>query len=168
MMRIAGLILLAILLAFICGLFSYAPITDFAAQNVLTTFNVVDGTTARRAVDLQFGITLPATVTETYRAAVGDSAFWYRITAPREAMSGLFRGSAFLTCNFPLQNNYRPHFQFPQIISPNQRGQMIWWNPETATSFIGGECTGSDYKIFRMFINTSGTLWTLYLEVVRL
>ena len=67
MMRIAGLILLAILLAFICGLFSYAPITDFAAQNVLTTFNVVDGTTARRAVDLQFGITLPATVTETYR-----------------------------------------------------------------------------------------------------
>jgi hypothetical protein len=167
-LRIMGLVLLAVLLAFICGLFSYLPVMDFAAQNVLERFNAVSGDTARRAIEVQFGVTLPASVDDVRRANLGDSAYWFRLDAPREAMSGLFRGSAYLTCNFPLQTNYRPTFQFPVLAPPEQRAAMNWWNPDIVTSFVGGECTGTDYKLFRMFISTEGTTWTLYLEIVQL
>jgi len=165
---IIGWVVLAILVAFICGLVLSVPLRGFAEENVLATFSVVDDEAAKGALQQQFGIVFPTSVTGFHRANKGDSAYWIQFRLPREALNNLFRGSSFMTCNFPLQANYKPVFEFSRLLSADQQTRMSWWTPNSAGTYVGGECTGTDYKMFRMFTDvTNSTQWVFYMEVVR-
>src|SRR5690349_19140644 len=165
---IIGWVILAILIAFICGLVLAVPFQGFAESNVLATFSTVDGDAAKGALQQQFGIVFPASVTDFHRANKGDKAYWIQFRLPREALNNLFGDSPFMTCNFPLQSNYRPVFEVGRLLGADQQVRMSWWNPTSAATYVGGECTGTDYKIFRMFTDvTNSTQWVFYMEVVR-
>lgn len=168
MLRIVGWGLLFVILAFICGLIASVPLRSLAENNFLQAFGVLEGDTARRAIEQQFGISFPATATDFHRANRGDVAYWIQFRIPPSGLSGLFSGSAFKTCADPLENGQRPTFDYDRLLDAGQRSRTAWWNPGSTQSFAGGECTGPDYKIFRQFADTSnGSLWTYYLEVVR-
>jgi hypothetical protein len=165
---IIGWIVLAILVAFICGLVMSVPLRGFAEENVLATFSVLDGEAAKSALQQQFGIVFPPSVTEFHRANKGDKAYWIQFRLPREALNNLFRGSSYMTCTFPLQSNYRPVFEYGRLLGSEQQVRMSWWTPNNAGTYVGGECTGTDYKIFRMFTDvTNSAQWVFYMEVVQ-
>lgn len=164
-------VLLFVLLAFLCGLIASGPLNDFAYTRVLAPLSVAEGQNARRALEEQFGTPLPDSVTEVYRANRGDEAYWLRVNLARDDVGNLFRGSAFITCRFPLQDRYRPIFEFARELTDGEKSRVPWWTPTDATisNYVGGECTGSDYRIFRIFIDqTSSTRWTLYMEIMQL
>lgn len=168
MLRIVGWVLLFVILAFICGLIASVPLRSVAETNFLQAFGTVDGDQARRAIEAQFGITFPAEATDFHRANRGDRAYWIQFRIPPNRLSGLFSGSTFKTCADPLEDNQRPTFDYDRLLDAGQRTRTAWWNPMGTQSFAGGECTGSDYKIFRQFADTSnGSAWIYYLEVVR-
>ncbi len=165
---IIGWVVLAILVAFICGLVVSVPLRSFADDNVLATFNSIDGEAARSALQQQFGIVFPTSVTEFHRANKGDKAYWIQLRLAREALNNLFKDSQYMTCTFPLQSNYIPVFEYARLLGPEQWARMSWWTPNNAATFVGGECTGTDYKIFRMFTDvTNSSQWIFYMEVVQ-
>jgi hypothetical protein len=165
---IIGWVILAILVAFICGLVVSVPLRGFAEDNVLATFSTIDGETAKGALQEQFGIVFPTSVTEFHRASKGDKAYWIQFHLSREALNNLFKDSPYMTCDFPLQSNYKPVFEYARLLGPEQWVRMSWWTPNNAATYVGGECTGTDYKIFRMFTDvTNSTQWIFYMEVVQ-
>ncbi len=168
MLRAVGLAILGFVFMFLCGVLAAVPMTNFVQSNILNTFRSREGAEAQRAIQSLAGITFPTSATEFHYANWGDSAYWIQFRVPPQALSGLFGGSGFLTCNFPLVDNYRPTFDFERVLSAQQRTAAAWWNPETVTRYTGGECTGSDYKIFRMFADTSSSAgWLFYMEIIR-
>lgn len=169
MMRLIGWGAFFVIISFICGLVMSVPLRGFADANFLQTFSAVDGENARRVLESQFGISFPNNATEFHRANRGDKAYWIQFKIPPAGLNGLFRGSNFMTCAYPLEDNYKPTFEFNRLLSPQDQARLEWWNPDVARAFVGGECTGRDYKIFRMFADTTNpNLWTFYMEVVRL
>lgn len=168
MLRWAGWALIALLLVFLCGLLVSAPLTTFLQGNVLQSYNVRQGADAQRSIQQLFGVSLPANATEFRYANLGDRAYWIQFRMNPQSLNGAFRGSPFLTCTFPLVDNYRSTFDFYRLLNSGQQSQASWWQPRNATSFTGGECTGSDYKIFRMFADTGNPgQWIFSMEVVR-
>lgn len=164
-------VLLFVLLAYLCGLVSSAPLNELAYSQVLAPLSVLEGDAARRALEQQFGTPLPASASDVFRASRGDEAYWLRLSVSRDDFANAFRGSNFITCRFPLQDRYRPVFEFERTLSSAEQAQINWWTPTASsiTAYVGGECTGSDYRLFRFFVDQSGpTRWTLYMEVVRL
>jgi hypothetical protein len=169
MLRWIGWVIVGLILVFICGLVSSAPIILFIENTIIAPFTSQEGGDAQRAMERQFGITFPAGAADYRRASLGNRAFWFQFRIAPTALRGLLRDSPFLTCSFPLMDNYRPVFEFDRLLSAEQRNRMSWWNPAEARSFVGGECTGTDYRLFRFFADSSSAnLWTLYMEVVRL
>jgi hypothetical protein len=170
MLKIAGWFIVFVIIAFICGFVSSGPLGSYIQNNLTDRFSVVSGDQARNTVQNMFGISFPASATDFYRANRGDNAWWVQFRIPPANLGGLFRNSGFMTCTYPLQDNYKPIFQYEHILSSTERSQTSnWWTPDTARSFVGGECTGRDYKMFRMFADTSNpNLWTFYMEIVRL
>ncbi|MBZ0289211.1 MAG: hypothetical protein K8I30_16445 [Anaerolineae bacterium] len=169
MLRIVGWVIFFIIVAFICGLIASVPLRGFAENQFLQAFSVSEGESARRLVEQQFGKTFPNTATEFHRANRGDQAYWIQFKIPPQGLQGLFSGSSFMTCTYPLEDSYRPTFEFDRLLSVQDRTRLQWWNPDVARVYVGGECTGRDYKIFRMFADsTNPNLWTFYMEVVRL
>jgi hypothetical protein len=163
-------VLLFILLAFLCGLIAAGPLNEFAYSSVLAPLSVVEGDAARRALEQQFGTPFPPSASDFYRANRGDEAYWLRLSVANSEMSRVFLNSRFITCRFPLQDRYRPNFEF-QRLSDADKSQMPWWQAANAgaSAHIGAECTGSDYRLFRIFVDQSNTArWTLYMEIIRL
>ena len=159
--------LTVIVIVFLCGLVSAIPAMNFLNANLLQPFSVQEGNTAQQAIQRLFGVNMPTSASGFYYANLGNQGYWLQIRMNPHSLNGLFRGSAFMTCSFPLQDGYRPNFEFERLLNANQRIRMSWWSPENVTRFVGGECTGRDYKIFRMFADSSNaTTWTFYLEVV--
>lgn len=157
-----------LLMAFICGLIFSSPLNDFIENNVTQSFQVTTGTDAAQALQNTLGITLPTSSDDHHFAFQGNRRYWIRFQLGPSDLNGLFRGSPFLTCNFPLQDNYRPVFEHDRLLDSNQRLLTNWWTPETARSYIGGECTGTDFKIFRMFADTGNSqAWVFYLEAIQ-
>lgn len=168
-LRWIGLGIIALLLAFSCGLVFSAPFNDFFANNVTQPFRIFTGTEAAQALQRELGITLPASTADHHFAYQGGRRYWIRMQISSSDLNGLFRGSSFLTCNFPLQDNFRPVFEHGRILNSEQLLLTNWWTPETARVYIGGECTGTDFKIFRMFSDTGNPqAWVFYLEVIQL
>lgn len=168
MLRWVGLFILGFVFMFLCGVLSAVPMTNFVQTNILNTFRSREGVEAQRAIQSLTAINFPTTAVEFHYANWGDDAYWMQFRLPPQALNGLFSGSGFLTCNFPLVENYRPTFDFERILSAQQRTSASWWSPETVTRYTGGECTGRDYKIFRMFADTSSSAgWLFYMEVIR-
>ena len=167
-LRWIALGILFFVFVFLCGVLASVPMTNFVQATVLNTFRSRDGTDAQRAIQALAGMNFPNTASDFHYANWGDDAYWMQFRAPPQALNGLFSGSGFLTCNFPLVENYRPTFDFERILSAQQRTTANWWNPESVTRYTGGECTGRDYKIFRMFADTSNNnAWLFYMEVVQ-
>jgi hypothetical protein len=164
-------VLLFVLLAFLCGLIAAGPLNDLAYSQVLAPLNVVDGEAAKSALEQQFGTPLPISATDLYRANRGDEAYWLRLSVARDDMGNVFRGSSRITCRFPLQDRYRPIFEFSRVLSDAEQSRVNWWTPTNSaiTAYVGGECTGSDYRMFRIFVDqTNSTRWTLYMEIIKL
>ncbi|MBZ0294845.1 MAG: hypothetical protein K8L99_19950 [Anaerolineae bacterium] len=168
MLRWAGWALIAMLFVFLCGLLAAAPMSTFLQNNVLQFFTVREGTDAQRSIQQLFGVNLPANATNFHYANLGDQGYWIQFSMNPQSLNGAFRGSPFLTCVFPLVDNYRPTFDFYRMLNGTRQNQASWWQPRSANSYTGGECTGSDYKIFRMFADTGNPgQWTFSMEVVR-
>lgn len=168
-LRTIGWGLFFLLLAFICGLLFSSPINTFFENNVTQPFSALVGEEAAQAMQNTLGITLPASSTGYYFANQGSRRYWIRMQLGPSDLNGLFRGSSFLTCNFPFQDNFRPVFEWDRLLDANQRVLISWWSPQDARSYIGGECTGTDYKIFRMFTDTTNAQgWIFYMEVIQL
>lgn len=168
MLRWIGWIIVGVIIVFLCGLLSALPLTSFIENNLLAPFGVQTGADAQRALERQFSISFPGGVADYRRASWGDRAYWLQFKTNPQNLSAIFRGSPYMTCQFPLVDNFRPVFEFDRILNAQQRLRMDWWNPASARSHTGGECTGTDYKIFRMFADTTNPeLWTFYMEVVR-
>jgi hypothetical protein len=57
------------------------------------------------------------------------------------------------------------------VLTQEEQSAMPWWAPddEAVRNYSGGECTGSDYRFFRMFMDfTQGNQVTVYMEVARI
>ena len=168
--NISALVLLFILLAYICGLVSFGALSDYVRERTepLTTFV---GQSAESSVENRFSRALPASATDIFEGSEGGRYYWLRFTVGQSDVNNLFQGSPFITCRFPLQPNYRPVFEFNRVLSVEERAVMDWWTPDggTTTNYSGGECTGTDYRIFRMFMDFSqGQRITVYLEVAQI
>jgi len=166
-----GILLLFILLSFICGLISAAPLSNLAQDTMLAPLSAVEAQAAQQAVAQQFGQTFPASAGDFYRANQGDNAYWMRASVAPAEINQLFGGSSFFTCRFPLQPNFRPVFEFSRLLDAAEQTRLPWWTPNDSSirTYSGGECTGSDYRLFRMLVDqSSANRWTVYLEVVRL
>ncbi len=164
-----GVLLLFVLLAFICGLLSSGPLADLV-QGSIAPLGVDEGSAAQQAMVQQFGKDFPPSASDFYRAARGDQADWLRVSVAPNEINQLFGGSAFFTCHFPLQPAYRPVFEFSRVLNATDQARMTWWDPNNTSigTYSGGECTGSDYRFFRMFVDqTSPARWTFYMEVIR-
>lgn len=163
-------VLLFVLLAFLCGLVTSGPLNDLVYSRVLVPLNVSEGDSARRALEQQFGVTFPASAADFMRANRGDDAYWIQISATPQELPALFRGSPLVTCRFAWQDNYRPVFELPRILSATEQARLTWWLSGSPTQgpHLGGECTGTDYRIFRAFVDQSNSgRWVMYMEVVR-
>jgi hypothetical protein len=164
-------VLLFVLLAFLCGLISAGPLNDFAYSRVLAPLNVTEGAAAKTSMEQQFGTALPASAADIHRANRGDEFYWLRLSVSPAELPAVFRGSSSVTCRFAWQDRYRPVFEFDRSLNAGEQAQMAWWTAEAAgiTAYIGGECTGTDYRIFRAFVDQSNsTRWILYMEIVQL
>jgi hypothetical protein len=166
-----GILLLFILLSFICGLISAGPLSNLAQDTMFAPLSAVEAQAAQQALSSQFGKTFPSSASDFYRANQGDSAYWLRISVAPNEINQLFGGSNFFTCRFPLQPNFRPVFEFSRLLDGQEQARLGWWTPADASirTYSGGECTGTDYRLFRMFVDQSNpSRWTVYMEVVRL
>ncbi len=164
-------VLLFVLLAYLCGLISAGPLNDFAYSRVLAPLSVAEGPTAKTALEQQFGTALPASASDFHRANRGDQVYWIRVSVSPSELPTVFRGSSQVTCRFAWQDRYRPVFEFERELSASEQAQVAWWTTAATgiTAYIGGECTGTDYRIFRAFVDQSNsTRWTLYMEIVQL
>ena len=165
-------VLLFVLLAFLCGLISAGPLNELAYTRVIAPLSVLEGETARQALEKQFSTSFPVSANSFYRANRGDEAYWLRVSVSSQDLTAVFRGSSFVTCHFAWQDKYRPVFEFGRELSTGEQAQVSWWvTPDTASSgaYIGGECTGTNYRIFRAFVDQStGAQWTLYMEIIQL
>ena len=160
-----------VLLAYLCGLISAAPLNELAYTRVLAPLTVLEDQAARRALQQQFDTPFPASASGFYRANRGDEAYWIRVSVSPQELPELFRGSEFITCRFPWQDRYRPVFEFSRELSEAEEVDLSWWSPSDATisAYVGGECTGTDYRIFRAFVDqTDRSQWTMYMEIIRL
>jgi hypothetical protein len=163
-------IILFILIAYICGLVSSAPLNNLAQTVVFAPLSVNQGDVAAQSLGSQFGQSFPPSATGFFRASQGDQALWIRVSVAPNEINRLFGGSAFFTCRFPLQPAYRPVFEYERLLTTEEQAATSWWTPNATSirTFSGGECTGTDYRFFRMFVDqTSSSQWTLYMEVVR-
>ncbi len=168
MLRWIGWVILGVIIVFLCGLITALPLSNFVQNSLLAQFSMQNDAEAQRALERQFSISFPANVTEYHRAHWGDRAYWLQFRTTPQNLTTIFRGSPYLTCRFPLVDNFRPVFEFDRLLNAQQRLNMSWWNPDAARTFTGGECTGTDYKIFRFFADTSSAnSWVFYMEVVR-
>jgi hypothetical protein len=164
-------VLLLVILAFLCGLISAGPLNDFAYSRVLAPLSVQEGQAAKTAMEQQFGTALPASASDFYRANRGDQAYWLRLSVSPNELPAVFRGSSRVTCRFAWQDRYRPVFEFDRELSAAEQARIAWWTTTATgvTAYIGGECTGTDYRIFRAFVDQSNSSrWTLYMEIVQL
>jgi hypothetical protein len=163
-------VLLFVLLAYLCGLITAGPLNELAYTRVLAPLSVVEGDAAKRAIEQQFSTSLPGTAADFAHAHRGDEAYWLRVSVNPQELPRIFQGSGFLTCRFAWQDRYRPVFEFARELSSGEQNRIGWWPTRAAPSaYIGGECTGTDYRIFRAFVDQSNaTRWTMYLEIVQL
>ncbi len=164
-------VLLLVLLAFLCGLISAGPLNDFAYSRVLAPLSVQEGQAAKAAMEQQFGTTLPASASDFHRASRGDQAYWLRLSVSLNELPLVFRGSSQVTCHFAWQDRYRPVFEFDRELSAAEQARLAWWTTEGTgiTAYIGGECTGTNYRIFRAFVDQSNnSRWTMYMEIIQL
>jgi hypothetical protein len=165
---VAGLMLIA----FLCGVAVSNPARQFIANLAMPAAGVLSstpaeeqtGAPAEQAVERQFGKTLPGTASNFYYARVGDDFYWIRFDIPPSNLSGVFTGSPYMTCNFPLTDGYRPGFDVPPLTSTGTA--LSWWNPNSVSRIVGGECSGAAARTFMMMANTANpTVWTVYMEV---
>ena len=168
MRNILGIGLLLIFLAYACGV-----ITTLVANSAspgflfLRAYTVQEGDAARAALESQLGVQFPALAHNFNRADISGRATWMHFVLTPNDLDGLFRG--YMTCEFPLRDNFLPTFDFNRLLNADQRAQLAWWRPagNDFTSGAGGECTGSDYRLFRLFVDRSQPEnWQVYLEVV--
>jgi hypothetical protein len=121
------------------------------------------GAPAEQSVESQFSTTFPGTATNFYYARVGDDIYWIRFDIPPSNLGGLFSRSPYMTCNFPLTEGYMPNFDAPPLSTSGTA--LAWWNPNSATSIVGGECS-SGGRTFMIMANTANpNLWTIYMQV---
>jgi hypothetical protein len=160
------------LVAFLCGAVFSSPTMDFLSNlgspnpRALSSIPAQEqtGAPAKQTVERQFGKTFPATATNFYYASQGDDFYWIRFDIPPSNLGGLFSGSPYMTCNFPLTDGYRPGFDAPPLSTTGTA--LSWWNPNSVTSLVGGECSGTQSRTFMMMANTANpSLWTIYVEV---
>jgi hypothetical protein len=170
MVRFAVGILIALIVAYFCGVLTIVVANsaspDFA---FMRGFSVQVDEQAQGALDGQLNVQFPATASNFYRADLSGKATWMRFDINPNDISGLF--SAFMTCDFPLRDGYLPNFEFGHVLNGGQQLEISsWWQPAGDASFragVGGECTGSDYRMFRMFADQSNNqFWQVFMEVV--
>jgi hypothetical protein len=160
------------LVAFLCGVVFSNPARDFISNlgrpnpgaSSSTPAQEQSGAPAKQTVERQFGKTLPGTATSFYYASAGDDFYWIRFDIPPSNLGGLFTGSPYMTCNFPLRDGYRPGFDVPPVSTTGTA--LTWWNPNGVSSLVGGECSGIQSRTFMIMANTANaTFWTIYMEV---
>jgi hypothetical protein len=167
----SALVLLFVLLAYICGLISFGALNDYISERTEPQLTSVEGFSAEAAVESRFNRDLPSSATDVYQSSEGDRYYWLRFTVNRPDVNNLFSGSQFITCRFPLQANYRPIFEFDRVLTAAEQAALSWWTPdsETVRVFSGGECTGTDYRFFRMFMDfTDAQRVTVFMEVAQI
>jgi hypothetical protein len=160
------------LIAFLCGVAVSNPARQFIANLAMpgagasfsTPAQEQSGAAAEDMIERQFGKRIPGTATNFYYGRVDDDFYWIRFDIPPSNLSGVFTGSPYMTCNFPLTDGYRPVFDAPPL---NSAGTALgWWNPTSASTVVGGECSGSGPRTFMIMANAANpTLWTIYMEV---
>jgi hypothetical protein len=112
------------------------------------------------------GKSLPTSTTNHYYAAQGDQRYWIRLDVPPNDAGSVYASAPYMTCNFPLVDNYRPDFAFRGFTTSDTVAGTEWWDVGSVTQFIGGECSGVSNRTFRAMVNTGNTPnWTFYLEV---
>ena len=168
MRNILGVGVLLIILAYACGIIT-SLVANSASPGLLflRAFTISEGDIAKRALESELRITFPPSAHDFRRAHISDTATWMHFTVDQGQLDGLFEN--YMTCEFPLWENAMPHFEFNRLLSGDQRLQMAWWQPagDNFTSGAGGECTGSDYRIFRIFVDRSRPdNWDVFLETV--
>ncbi len=169
--NISALVLLFVLLAYICGLISFGALSDYIRERTEPQLVSFEGQSAAAAVASEFRSSLPGSATDIFQSREGDRYLWLRFTVARADANNLFAGSQFITCQFPLQDQYRPIFEFSRVLTAEEQAALTWWTPESDTirNYIGGECTGSDYRFFRMFMDlTRSGQVTVYMEVAQI
>jgi hypothetical protein len=168
MRNILGIGVLVVFLAYACGI-----ITTLIANSTspgflfLRAFVSEEGDAARRSLENQLGFQFPASAHNFHRADISGKATWMHFVIDKDDLGGLFRG--YMTCEFPLRDNALPTFEFNRLLNGDQRLQLAWWQPagNDFRSGAGGECTGSDYRLFRLFVDRSQPEdWLVFLEVV--
>lgn len=168
MIRIGIGLIVALLLAYVCGI-----VTTLVAESAspglmfLRAFNIEEGDAARQALENELNIQFPASAHNFHRASISGRATWMHFVIDKDDLGGLFHG--FMTCQFPLRDNFLPTFEFNRLLDAGQRQQLDWWQPagNDFRSGAGGECTGSDYRLFRMFVDRSQPeTWRVFVEVV--
>ena len=166
--QIVGVAIGAILI-FACGVIFSAPVREFVDRIFQggAIVQIQQAGTAKASIEGLFRIGIPTSTSNHYFANRNNTSYWIRFSLPPRDMNGLFAGSPFMTCNFPLIDSYRPQFAFKGGRESDQPAGTEWWDVGSIAQFIGGECTGAGPRTFRIMVNTSDqSIWTLYLEVI--
>ncbi len=168
--RIVGFILVVALVAFGCGLIASPTIGGFFG-NIGARFEMSAEQDARSWINSNMGISLPASATGLYRANLGSRATWFRFTVPQANANGVFRGSTVINCpsGVPLFDDFRPIFVQSSVLDTAQQAQVsTWWQPSSARSVVGRECTGQQFQVVRMMVDRSTAgVYTFYVEIIR-
>lgn len=170
MVRFAIGVLVALVVAYFCGALTIV-IANSASPNFafMRAYGMQVDEQAQQALQSQLNVQFPSSASNFFRADLSGVATWMRFDIDPNQMNGLFAG--FMTCDFPLRDNYLPNFEFERLLSGAQQQELrSWWRPAGDESFragVGGECTGSDYRMFRMFADQSNPQrWQVFMEVV--
>ena len=169
MVRFALGILIGLVVAYFCGVVTVIVAMNTSPDLVfLRAYSLQEGDQARRALEDQLNVEFPASASEFHRADLGGKATWMRFNIARNDLPRMFSG--FMTCQFPLRDDFLPNFEYDRLLTPQQQQETLaWWQPadDSIRSGAGGECTGSDYRIFRVFADrTDPETWEVFLEVV--
>lgn len=158
------------LLSFGCGFFAYVPVSGYLEGRLFTSFRAYTGDNARGPLEQVLGRSFPASASNFNYVNLNDRAVWIGFTIATRDFGPFLAGSPFVTCPLLMRDNYRPNFQFPRLLTPEQQLVLnAWWRPTVAAAYIGQECTGSDFRIIRVLCDISaGNVMTVYIEAVRL
>lgn len=166
-----GGIIVIVLVAFGCGLFSSSLLGDFLANNVTERFGTSVGAGAGQDIARRLGITLPSGAGDFYYAAKGNQGTWVRFSLPQSQVNGVFRGSTAINCPSGVSffAGFRPIFVVDRELTATEFSQVSsWWTPQTATSFTARECTGQQRQVVRMMLDTTNpTVYTFYVEIIQ-
>ena len=128
---------------------------------LLAGFNTTEqgsGDEARPIIEGAIGATLPASVSEMHYAYESwqDWFLWVRFSIAADDVYPLLERAENLCFELPLVEADDGYFI--------NESSADWWQPETATTFVSGECGTAPYYRIRVDMSDA-QVWIVYLQI---